>query len=78
MTRFPRTLSNDAIKARMRLLLKLLPHFQEQACLALKGGTAINAFLLNLPRLSIDIDMTYVNFVGREQALDDISASLSA
>ena len=58
--------------------MKLLPHFHEQACLALKGGTAINAFLLNLPRLSIDIDMTYVNFVGREQALDDISASLSA
>jgi len=26
----------------------------------LKGGTALNLFLLNLPRLSVDIDINYI------------------
>ena len=77
MTRFPKTRSKDEIRERMRLLLQVLPYFYGQSSLALKGGTAINAFLCNLPRLSIDIDMTYVNFSGREQALEGINASLS-
>jgi predicted nucleotidyltransferase component of viral defense system len=35
----------------------------------LKGGTALNLFLLNLPRLSIDIDLNYIGALGREQML---------
>ena len=35
--------------------------------LALKGGTAINLTVFDLPRLSVDIDLDYVGGVGREQ-----------
>ncbi len=35
----------------------------------LKGGTALNLFLLNLPRLSVDIDINYIGALGREQML---------
>lgn len=35
----------------------------------LKGGTALNLFLLNLPRLSVDIDLNYIGTTDREQML---------
>ena len=38
---------------------------------ALKGGTALNLFLLNLPRLSVDIDLNYIGKLDREQMLAD-------
>ncbi len=38
-------------------------------CLALKGGTAINLFLLDLPRLSVDIDLDFDLPVGRDEML---------
>lgn len=45
----------------VQLLLRVLPMIAEQPCFALKGGTAINLFLSNnLPRLSVDIDLTYL------------------
>jgi len=31
--------------------------------LALKGGTALNLFYFNLPRLSVDIDLNYIGSV---------------
>lgn len=37
----------------------------------LKGGTALNLFLLNLPRLSVDIDLNYIGKLDREQMLAD-------
>lgn len=39
--------------------------------LALKGGTALNLFYFDLPRLSIDIDLNYIGSVDREQMLLD-------
>lgn len=38
--------------------------------LALKGGTAINLTIFNLPRLSVDIDMDYLNNNSREEMLE--------
>lgn len=38
---------------------------------ALKGGTALNLFLFNLPRLSVDIDLNYVGALNREEMLAD-------
>jgi predicted nucleotidyltransferase component of viral defense system len=35
----------------------------------LKGGTALNMFLLNIPRLSVDIDLNYIGAVDREEML---------
>lgn len=38
---------------------------------ALKGGTALNMFVLDLPRLSVDIDLNYTGALGREEMLTD-------
>ena len=59
------------------LLLQVIPHIATEKALALKGGTAINLFLRNMPRLSVDIDLTYLPFDNRETALNNISGSLS-
>ena len=58
------------------LLLQVIPHIATEKTLALKGGTAINLFLRNMPRLSVDIDLTYLPFDNRETALTNISGSL--
>jgi predicted nucleotidyltransferase component of viral defense system len=38
---------------------------------ALKGGTAVNLFVLDLPRLSADIDLNYIGALNREEMLED-------
>ena len=58
------------------LLLQVIPHIAVEKSLALKGGTAINLFLRDMPRLSVDIDLTYLPFDNRETALTNISDSL--
>lgn len=42
--------------------------------LALKGGTAINLTIFNLPRLSVDIDLDYCNAVSRDEMLEEREA----
>lgn len=39
--------------------------------LALKGGSALNLFVFNIPRLSVDIDLNYIGAVEREKMLAD-------
>ncbi|HDQ00029.1 MAG TPA: nucleotidyl transferase AbiEii/AbiGii toxin family protein [bacterium] len=60
------------------LLLSILPLINRFPHFALKGGTAINFFVRNLPRLSVDIDLTYLLLHERETALADIMESLQA
>lgn len=60
----------------VKLLLDILPFIAEEPCFALKGGTAINLFEWDLPRLSVDIDLTYLPTQGREDALASISETL--
>ena len=45
-------------------------------CFALKGGTAINLFVRNLPRLSVDIDLAYLPTEDRRSSLHGIEAAL--
>ncbi|MCY4161347.1 MAG: nucleotidyl transferase AbiEii/AbiGii toxin family protein [Flavobacteriaceae bacterium] len=45
-------------------------------CFALHGGTAINFFLLDMPRLSVDIDLTYVPLHDRKSSIEKINHSL--
>jgi len=59
------------------LLLRVLPLVAEERCFGLKGGTAINLFVRDLPRLSVDIDLTYLLFDKRSDALRNISEGLS-
>lgn len=60
----------------VELLLNILPHIDKFTDFALKGGTAINFFIRNLPRLSVDIDLTYLPITPRDQALAAISSNL--
>jgi len=59
-----------------KLLLRILPITLRNPIFALKGGTAINFFIRDLPRLSVDIDLTYTPVDEREIALAVIDAAL--
>ena len=60
------------------LVVRVLPHVARREEFALKGGTAINLFLRDLPRLSVDIDLTYLPLTPREEALPAIRQGLDA
>jgi predicted nucleotidyltransferase component of viral defense system len=58
------------------LLLRILPFLAGESDFALKGGTAINFFVRDFPRLSVDIDITYLPINDRNTALQEISLML--
>lgn len=58
------------------LVLRILPDILVEESFALKGGTAINFFFRDLPRLSVDIDLTYLPLTDRGKALQDIHDAL--
>ena len=60
----------------VELLLRSLPHVAAERCFALKGGTAINFFVRDMPRLSVDIDLVYLPILPREASLREISDAL--
>ncbi len=60
----------------VRLLLRVLPIVAKENCFALKGGTAINLFVRDMPRLSVDIDLAYLPGSAREEALAEIGGAL--
>jgi predicted nucleotidyltransferase component of viral defense system len=64
-------------KAQVDLLLRVLPLISKESDFALKGGTAINLFLRNMPRLSVDIDLTFLPILGREETFTKISSAIS-
>jgi len=69
----------DAIYVRQaELVVRCLPEIGKQSVFALKGGTAINLFVRPMPRLSVDVDLTYLPLSGRDEALADISRALDA
>ncbi|AYG62316.1 hypothetical protein CCGE525_26310 (plasmid) [Rhizobium jaguaris] len=49
----------------VRLLIRILPIIAQEPCFALKGGTAINLFIRELPRLLVDIDLVYLRMDDR-------------
>ena len=64
-------------RAQVDLLLNILPHVAKEKSMALKGGTAINLFVRDMPRLSVDIDLTYLNWEDdRATALQNITDAL--
>ena len=62
----------------VHLLMQVLPFVAKQECFALKGGTAINLFIREFPRLSVDIDLVYLPMKGRDEALQEICEALDA
>jgi hypothetical protein len=66
----------DTYRKQVALLVRILPLVAEEACFALKGGTAINLFIRDMPRLSVDIDLTYVPVAPRAESLAAIDAAM--
>lgn len=69
-------MSTPDYKKQVNLLLSALPLVAKENCFALHGGTAINLFLSNMPRLSVDIDLTYLPIEGRVASIANINAAL--
>ncbi len=63
---------------KVELLLRLIPIVMEEEVFAIHGGTAINLFLKDLPRYSVDLDLTYIPLADRLTSLDDINMHLKA
>jgi len=63
-------------QAQVQLLVRVLPLVAVEDCFALKGGTAINLFIRDMPRLSVDIDLAYLPVAGRAGSLAAIQAAL--
>lgn len=62
--------------AQADLLVQVLPFVHAESVFALKGGTAINFFVRNFPRLSVDIDLVYLPVEDRTTSLRGIDAAL--
>lgn len=67
---------SPAYRSQVDLLIRILPHVANETMFALKGGTAINLFERGMPRFSIDIDLTYLPFKERAEALGEIADGL--
>ena len=61
---------------KVELLLRLIPIVMEEEVFAIHGGTAINLFLKDLPRYSVDVDLTFIPLADRQTSLDDINLHL--
>lgn len=68
---------NSLYKEQVRLLLRTLPVIYQEENFAVHGGTAINLFINNLPRYSVDVDLTYIQSAPRKESLTEIDRRLS-
>jgi hypothetical protein len=68
---------NDAYVRAVQLLLDIAPPVFETPVFAMKGGTALNLFVQDMPRLSVDIDVVFVPYdLPRESALQTIGTEV--
>ena len=67
---------NSTYIRQVELMLSVLPAIMEEECFGLKGGTAINFFWQDLPRLSVDIDLVYLPLEERNKSLAAINSAL--
>lgn len=68
---------NNLYKEQVRLLLRMLPVIYREEDFAVHSGTAINLFIKNLPRCSVDVDLTYIPLGSREEGLAEIDKKLA-
>ncbi|MCX6327572.1 MAG: nucleotidyl transferase AbiEii/AbiGii toxin family protein [Bacteroidia bacterium] len=62
----------DSYKKQVSLIIRILPLIAKEPDVALHGGTAINLFVKEMPRLSVDIDLTYLPINDRNLSLSNI------
>jgi predicted nucleotidyltransferase component of viral defense system len=68
--------ASEKYRRQAALLIRTLPLVAAETCFALKGGTAINLFVRNMPRLSVDIDLTYLPLKDGATSLKEIIAAM--
>lgn len=68
---------NEQYRRQVALLVRTLPIVAQERCFALKGGTAINLFVRDLPRLSVDIDLTYLPLNTWDESTADINRAMA-
>ena len=66
----------DKYKRQVSLLIRIMPSVYKIQEFAVHGGTAINLFYKNMPRYSIDIDLTYIPIMDRMSSINDINGKL--
>ena len=69
-------MAREIYRAQVALLVRVLPYVANEKMFALKGGTAINLFYRDLPRLSVDIDLTYLPVKDRTESLSEINVAI--
>ncbi len=67
---------NKIYRDKVELLLRVIPVIYSEECFAMHGGTAINLFVNDLLRYSVDIDLTYLPLKSREESLRHINEAL--
>jgi len=68
----------ELYRRQVALLIQAIPLVATEPGFALKGGTAINLFVRDMPRLSVDIDLTYLPVADRAASLRGIGAGMRA
>ncbi len=62
----------------VRVMLAVAPAVFESGRFALKGGTALNLFVQDVPRLSVDLDLVFVDHaLDRTSAITEIARDLA-
>lgn len=64
-------------RQQVELLLRIVPTLEDVESFAIHGGTAINLYILDLPRYSVDVDLTYIPIKPREDSFADIHKNLT-
>ena len=68
---------DDIYRRQVALLFRIIPPVFRIKDLAVHGGTAINLFYKNMPRYSVDIDLTYIPITDRRTSIDVINTHLT-
>lgn len=69
---------NSEYAKKVEILLRMIPLVTEEGVFAVHGGSAINLFVSNLPRYSVDIDLTYIPLEDRNSSLLHINEHLNS
>ena len=68
---------NETYKKQVALLIRIMPLVYKIKDFAVHGGTAINLFIKDMPRYSVDVDLTYLPVKNREESIKEINNHLS-
>ena len=68
---------SEVYRSQVQLLIRCLPAVAQVPNFALKGGTVINLFYQNMPRVSVDIDLVFLPINERKTALSEIRSGMT-